>query len=114
MQYWTTPDGELHNLATGKKLTDPATGKALKAKQERLLEIRPEDAMPARPRGDAKERTFNLLIRDGTEMPGALEESELIGINIDDENRAFSNDDDVATEFRQTLGDILDDHYVIE
>ncbi len=114
MRYWTTSNDELLNLATGKKLLNSATGEALKAKQTRLLEVRPEDAMPARPRGDAKERTFNLLIRDGTEMPAALKESALIGTHTEDQDRAFSTDEDVAAEFRHALGDILDDHYVIE
>lgn len=114
MQYWSTQDGELLNTATGKLVLNSNTGKPLKAKQERLLEIRPEDAMPARPRGDAKERTFNLLIRDGTDMPGAHKEADLIGENPGDEDRGFSADLDIAEEYRQTFGEILDDHYVIE
>ena len=35
--------------------------------------------MPSRPRGDAKERTFNLLIREGIDPQESLAEEKLIG-----------------------------------
>src|SRR3954453_1972135 len=37
------------------------------------------DAMPARPRGDYRERTINLLVRDAVSGAGSKKEAELIG-----------------------------------
>ena len=70
--------------------------------------------MPSRPRGDAKERTFNLLIRDGIESPGNEWERVLIGERPDDENRAFSKDAEIAEQDRRLFGEILEDHFVVE
>jgi hypothetical protein len=69
--------------------------------------------MPARPRGDKKERTFNLLIRDGIEPQGTVKEELLIGSEPDDDMRGFSDAEDIAGEFRQLFGNVLDDHYVV-
>src|SRR3954453_17318612 len=98
----------------GTKLVHSDTGVAMTARHKGLLQELPEDAMPTRPRGDAKERTFNLLIRDGIEPRANHPEAALIGKHAGDEERAFSTDAAVPEEYRRVFGEILDDHYVIE
>jgi hypothetical protein len=105
LQYWNL-DGE--------KMVHSLTGESLTARHKRLLQDLADDAMPARPRGDAKERTFNLLIRDGIDPRGNESEAKLIGEAPDDEKRAFSTAQEIPEEYRPLFGDILDDHYVVE
>jgi hypothetical protein len=78
-----------------------------------LLAVLPEDAMPSRPRADAKERTFNLLIRDGIANQDDAPEGLLIGDRYHP-NPEFANCKDIAADNRELFGAILDDHYVIE
>ena len=56
-----------------------ASGGSAPARPLSLLALLPEDAMPSRPRADAKERTFNLLIRDGIANQYNAPEGLLIG-----------------------------------
>jgi hypothetical protein len=70
--------------------------------------------MPARPRGDQKERTFNLLVRDGVSERLYVEEKDLIGDQASGTGGAFVRDDHVPEELQEVFGEILDDHYVIE
>jgi hypothetical protein len=105
LTYWEPHGEHLVNRATGGQVTSRHKG---------LLQVLPEDAMPARPRGDAKERTFNLLIRDGIEPRASHPEVQLIGKRAGDDQRAFSADPAIAADFRHVFGEILDDHYVIE
>jgi hypothetical protein len=100
--------------AQGDDLVHRSTGETVRRTQKGLLQALPEDAMPSRPRGDAKERTFNLLIRDGIEPRGTHEESRLIGAHSEDDNRAFSADPTIAQAYQRIFGEVLDDHYVIE
>jgi hypothetical protein len=102
---WETADKELVNRTSGARL---------QARHKGLLQVLPEDAMPSRPRGDAKERTFNLLIRDGIEPRGMEWESRLIGSEPNSPDGAFANSIDIAGDDRERFGEILDDHYVIE
>lgn len=105
LQYWQVQGEELIHRATGNRLT---------ARHKGLLQILPEDAMPSRPRGDAKERTFNLLIRDGIEPRESNLEARIIGTTPDDTGRAFSNAQTIPQELQHLFGGILDDHYVVE
>src|SRR4051794_29081280 len=89
------------------KLVHVATGRSVAAFQKGLMTDLPLDAMPSRPRGDARERTANLLIRDGVEDQGNHKEEELIGKHPDDGCGAFQSEG-------RDLGAILDDHYVVE
>lgn len=95
---------ELVNRATGQRIKVPT----------KLLQALPQDAMPSRPRGDAKERTFNLLIRDGISGADKIQESTLIGKPGEDTNREFDQVAEIPESFRKVFGAILDDHYVIE
>lgn len=70
--------------------------------------------MPSRPRGDQKERTFNLLIRDASEPRLSVAESELIGTAPGGADGSLAADDRVPPELQEVFGEILDDHYVIE
>ena len=70
--------------------------------------------MPSRPRGDAKERTFNLLIRDGIDRAGRRAGRAAHRRQATTPIRAFANSTDIAPENRELFGEILDDHYVIE
>jgi hypothetical protein len=69
--------------------------------------------MPSRPRADAKERTFNLLIRDAIAEQDDKPEGLLIG-DKDHPDPAFASSADIAPENRELFGAVLDDHYVIE
>jgi hypothetical protein len=105
-RYWSVEGDELVHCGSGRRTA---------ARHKRLLQALPEDAMPSRPRGDAKERTFNMLIRDGIEPRGASSEEKLIGgPDVPYEDRAFSNSEEIEPEYRSIFGEVLDDHYVIE
>src|SRR4051812_35868182 len=98
----------------GDELVHRQNGARVRATHKGLLQELPEDAMPARPRGDAKERTFNLLIRDGIEPRSSHPEALLIGSQSGDDDRAFSADPAIPADYRRRFGDILEDHYVVE
>lgn len=103
--YWTIADGYA---------THTGTGRQIKLMQPGLLTQLPEDAMPARPRGDQKERTFNLLIRDGVNERLSIKEKKLIGDAPGGAGGTFVRDERIPEELRDVFGAILDDHYVIE
>lgn len=70
-----------------------------------------EDIMPRRPRGDYRERTVNLLVRDAISNPGPRDEKELFAPG----EGAFYTDRLLASDdAKRTFGDLLSDHYVIE
>jgi hypothetical protein len=98
----------------GSTATHAQTGLAIELVHTGLLRDLPEDAMPARPRGDHKERTFNLLIRDGVEPRLDMEEKALIGTAPGARDGSFVTDSRIPDELRAVFGEILDDHYVIE
>ena len=106
LAYWIEDSGDLVNRDTGERLK--------RARHQKLLQDLPEDAMPARPRADKKERTFNLLIRDGVDRRGNRPEADLIGDSAGDRERKFSTAQEIPEEYRELFGEILDDHYVIE
>src|SRR4051812_11116968 len=78
-------------------------GGSAPARPMNLLAELPEDAMPSRPRGDAKERTFNLLIRDGIANQDNKPEGMLIG-DRQHSNPEFTNCMDVAEDNRELFG----------
>jgi hypothetical protein len=71
------------------------------------------DAMPARPRGDYRERTINLLVRDAIAAAGSTKEVELIGSPAT-EGAFYRYDAITDPAMRQVFGDVLDDHFVVE
>src|SRR4051812_31811676 len=104
LTYWDIESGELKHRATGGAVT---------LRHDRLLKELPEDAMPSRARGDKKERTFNLLIRDGVDPRESIKEEKLIGKTSTDEDRGFSTATAIAGTHHAVLGEVLDDHYVV-
>lgn len=71
------------------------------------------DAMPARPRGDYRERTINLLVRDAVDNAGSTKEADLIG-SAAAEGAFYSYGAITDPAMRQVFGDVLDDHFVVE
>lgn len=102
---WRLADGKATNVDSGLSILLRHTG---------LLRDLPEDAMPSRPRGDQKERTFNLLIRDGIDDRGISDEKELIGTTEGAADGSFARDESIPAEHQAVFGEILDDHYVVE
>ena len=99
----------------GTTLTNRSTNKSVQAQHKNLLQDLSEDALPWRAaRGDAKERVFNLLIRDGVDPRDKLEEAVLIGDYRNDPGRRFSEYADISEDLQELFGEILEDHYVIE
>jgi hypothetical protein len=75
-----------------------------------------DDILPSRPRGDYRERTVNLLVRDAIPTPANHEESELFAPpGPESMGGAFYHDPLIADpSLREHFGDILRDLYVIE
>jgi hypothetical protein len=75
-----------------------------------------KDILPSRPRGDYRERTVNLLVRDAVEQPDSVPESILIATPAGDGTAgAFYRDSMIASnELQERFGEMLDDLYVIE
>ena len=102
-------------ILDGTTLTNRLTNKCVEAQHKSLLQDLPEDALPWRAaRGDAKERVFNLLIRDGVEPRDNLQEKMLIGNYSNDPTRRFSTYSGISEDLQELFGEILEDHYVIE
>lgn len=75
----------------------------------------PVDAMPRSPRGDQRERTVNLLVRDAVPEPAGHDEAELIREPPEEEPGGLWDHPLAADgETRRRLGDVLADHFVIE
>ncbi len=109
LTYWQVEQGE-----KGEQLANLGHGDRFVAAPKRmLLQELPRDAMPARPRGDLKERTFSLLIRDGIDPTENHQEKALIGDGKEIEG-SFSDADMIQPDLRRLFGEIVDDHYVIE
>ncbi len=74
------------------------------------------DILPSRPRGDYRERTANLLIRDAVEAPAKIAESKLIaGPSGGGSPGIFYRDLRIPEGgLRERFGEILHDLYVIE
>jgi len=71
-----------------------------------------KDLIPRKARGDYRERTVNLLVRDAVANPGDVYEDKLFGTA--EEVGAFSSYAAVARpETRSKFGDVLKDHYVV-
>jgi hypothetical protein len=75
-----------------------------------------DDILPSRPRGDYRERTVNLLVREAIGEPAALQEKALFSPPGPGEGQgAFYQDPLIPDEsLREVFGDLLYDHYVIE
>lgn len=75
-----------------------------------------KDILPSRPRGDYRERTVNLLVRDAVKGPASVREDELITPPTGDGAAgAFYRDSMVSgTELQERFGEMLEDLYVIE
>ncbi len=107
-QYW-----QEEQCDKGKKLTSLSHGDRFVAAPERgLLKELPLDAMPAKRGGDLKERTFNLIIRDGIDPAENHPEKALIGDGKEIEGD-FSDAGMIQQKLQRLFGDIVDDHYVI-
>jgi hypothetical protein len=74
------------------------------------------DIMPRRPRGDYRERTVNLLVRDAVPNPGTLSEAALFRSGEEGHDAGAFYQDPLLVDpgFQEQLGEILYDHYVIE
>lgn len=89
---------ELRNISDGAQWFDPVL----------------KDAMPRSPRGDYRERTVNLLVRDAVEDPGGRKEEDLIGEPREPAAGLFARDQAIAEAgMRARFGQVLDDHYVV-
>jgi hypothetical protein len=74
-----------------------------------------KDLLPSRPRGDYRERTANLLIRDAVAGPAKIAESKLIAEPNGGSPGIFYRDPRIPEgELRERFGEILHDLYVIE
>lgn len=72
-----------------------------------------KDLVPRKVRGDYRERTVNLLVRDAVERPGNVKERDLFG--EDGHGGAFGSDELIADpSMRPKFGEVLMDHYVVE
>lgn len=74
------------------------------------------DVLPSRPRGDYRERTANLLIRDAVETPAKIPEASIIAEPTGEgQFGAFYRDSLIGdAALRERFGEMLHDLYVIE